>query len=69
MPRMGLSGVGFWLIGDTGFPKNGRRSVGVARQYCGLLDKQDNCQIAVSVSLASEQASVPAAWQLYLPRE
>ncbi|MGT2477539.1 transposase [Paraburkholderia terrae] len=65
----GLSGGGFWIIDDTGFPKKGKHSVGVARQYCGLLGKQDNCQVAVSVSLAFEPASVPVVWQLYLPRE
>ena len=43
--------------------------MGVARQYCGVLGKQDNCQVAVSVSLACEAASVPVAWQLYVPRE
>jgi SRSO17 transposase len=69
VPRMDLSGGGFWIIDDTGLPKKGKHSVGVARQYCGVLGKQDNCQVAVSVSLASEQASVPVAWQLYLPRE
>jgi len=40
----------------------------VTRQYCGVLGKQDNCQVAVSVSLACEQGSLPVAWQLYLPR-
>jgi SRSO17 transposase len=69
VPRMDLSRGGCWIIDDTGFPKKGKHSVGVARQYCGVLGKQDNCQVAVSVSLASEQASVPVAWQLYLPRE
>jgi len=57
------------IIDDTGFPKQGVHSVGVARQYCGQLGKQDNCQVAVSVSLANEQYSVPAAYQLYLPAD
>jgi SRSO17 transposase len=67
VPKMNLSGGGFWLVDDTGFPKKGQHSVGVARQYCGMLGKQDNCQVAVSVSLACEQASLPLKWQLYLP--
>jgi SRSO17 transposase len=58
-----------WIIDDTGFPKKGRHSVGVARQYCGQLGKQDNCQIAVSLSLANHEASLPIAWRLYLPLE
>jgi SRSO17 transposase len=57
------------LIDDTGFPKQGTHSVGVARQYCGQLGKQDNCQVAVSVSLANEQYSLPVAYRLYLPKE
>jgi SRSO17 transposase len=57
------------LIDDTGFPKQGMHSVGVARQYCGQLGKQDNCQVAVSVSLANEQYSLPVAYRLYLPKE
>ena len=69
VPKMDFSDGGWWVIDDTGFPKQGRHSVGVARQYCGMLGKQDNCQVAVSVSLACEAASVPVAWQLYLPRE
>ncbi|EGY01855.1 transposase [Nitrospirillum viridazoti Y2] len=56
-----------WIIDDTGFPKKGTHSVGVARQYCGQLGKQDNCQIAVSLSLANAYASLPVAWRLYLP--
>src|SRR5438552_13093065 len=56
-----------WIVDDTGIPKKGRHSVGVARQYCGVLGKQDNCQVAVSVSGAHERASVPAAYRLYLP--
>jgi SRSO17 transposase len=56
-----------WIVDDTGFPKKGTHSVGVARQYCGQLGKQENCRVAVSVSLATEEASIPAAYQLYLP--
>ncbi|WP_137896402.1 IS701 family transposase [Ramlibacter sp. 2FC] len=69
VPLMDFTGGGWWIIDDTGFPKQGRHSVGVARQYCGMLGKQDNCQVAVSVSLACETASLPVAWQLYLPQE
>ena len=58
-----------WIIDDTGFPKKGRHSVGVARQYCGQLGKRDNCQVAVSLSLANHVASLPVAWRLYLPLE
>src|SRR5215203_4352046 len=58
-----------WIIDDTGFPKKGRHSVGVARQYCGQLGKKDNCQVAVSLSLANHAASLPIAWRLYLPLE
>jgi len=56
-----------WIVDDTGFPKKGQHSVGVARQYCGVLGKQDNCQVAVSVSVANEAVSLPVAYQLYLP--
>ena len=58
-----------WIIDDTGFPKKGRHSVGVGRQYCGELGKQDNCQIAVTLSIANHHASLPAAYRLYLPKE
>ena len=57
-----------WIVDDTGLPRKGKHSVGVARQYCGQLGKQDNGQVAVSLSLASETASLPIAWRLYLPR-
>ena len=56
-----------WIVDDTGFPKKGKHSVGVARQYCGQLGKQDNCQIAVSLSVANDHASLPIAYRLYLP--
>ena len=58
-----------WIVDDTGFPKKGTHSVGVARQYCGQVGKQDNCQVAVSLSVASDHASVPIAWRLYLPED
>ena len=59
----------FWIIDDTGFRKYGKHSVGVARQYCGHLGKTENCQVAVSLSLATVQGSVPLDYRLYLPEE
>src|SRR3954451_5853726 len=56
-----------WIVDDTGLPKKGKLSVGVARQYCGQLGKRDNCQVAVTLSVATEQASLPVAYRLYLP--
>jgi SRSO17 transposase len=56
-----------WIVDDTGFPKKGRHSVGVARQYCGQLGKQDNCQAVVSLSVANHHGSLPVAHRLYLP--
>ena len=56
-----------WIVDDTGFPKQGKHSVGVARQYCGQVGKQDNCQAAVSLSVSTWNASLPIAWRLYLP--
>jgi SRSO17 transposase len=58
-----------WIIDDTGFPKKGTHSVGVARQYCGQVGKQDNCQVAVSLSVANHHASLPVDYRLYLPKE
>ena len=69
VPRMDLSAGAWWIIDDTGFPKKGSHSVGVTRQYCGVLGKQDNCQVAVSVTLACQGGSLPVAWQLYLPKD
>jgi len=64
-----LGPIEAWIVDDTGIPKKGRHSVGVARQYCGQLGKQENCQVAVSLSVANAAASLPVAWRLYLPRE
>ena len=59
--------VRYWMVDDTAFPKQGKHSVGVARQGCGQLGKQENCQVAVSLSVANDQASLPIAWRLHLP--
>jgi SRSO17 transposase len=68
LPSIERSGpVRYWIVDDTSFPKKGRHSVGVARQYCGELGKQENCQVAVSLSVANDQASLPIAYRLYLP--
>src|SRR3954451_17686987 len=68
LPAMlGRGPVRAWIVDDTGLPKKGRLSVGVARQYCGQLGKRENCQVAVTLSVATEQASLPIAYRLYLP--
>ena len=56
-----------WVVDDTGFPKKGSHSVGVTRQYCGQVGKQENCRVAVSLSVATWTNSLPIAWRLYLP--
>jgi SRSO17 transposase len=56
-----------WVADDTGFVKKGTHSVGVARQYCGQVGKQENCRVAVSLSVTTQTASLPVAWRLYLP--
>lgn len=57
-----------WIVDDTSFPKKGKHSVGVARQYCGERGKTDNCQAMVSLSVATEAASLPVAHRLFLPQ-
>ena len=68
LPAMQKHGpVVCWIVDDTGFPKKGRHSVGVTRQYCGQVGKQDNCRVAVSLSVATWGSSLPIAYRLYLP--
>ena len=70
LPAMRKQGpVVAWIVDDTGFPKKGTHSVGVARQYCGQVGKQDNCRVAVSLSVATWNASLPVGYRLYLPKE
>src|SRR5882724_1049129 len=59
----------WWIVDDTSHVKKGQHSVGVARQYCGRLGKTENCQVAVSLSLANPHGSVPLDYRLYLPQE
>ena len=56
-----------WVVDDTGWVKKGTHSVGVTRQYCGQVGKQENCRVAVSLSISTAAASLPIAWRLYLP--
>lgn len=68
LPAMRQKGpVQAWIVDDTGFVKKGTHSVGVTRQYCGQVGKQENCRVAVSLSIAANTASLPVAWRLYLP--
>ena len=68
LPAMQVhSPITAWIVDDTGFPKKGTHSVGVARQYCGQLGKQENCRVAVSLSVATWGCSLPIAFRLYLP--
>ena len=70
LPAMQKHGpVVAWIVDDTGFPKKGKHSVGVARQYCGQVGKQENCRVAVSLSVATWSSSLPIEYRLYLPKE
>ena len=69
VPEMERHGpIEAWIIDNTGIPKQGKHSVGVARQYCGQLGKQDNCQVAVMLSLANHHASLPVAYRRWALR-
>ena len=57
-----------WVVDDTGLVKTGTHSVGVTRQYCGQVGKQENCRVVVSLSITTAAASLPIAWRLYLPQ-
>ena len=68
LPAMQRKGpIAAWIVDDTGMVKKGTHSVGVTRQYCGQVGKQENCRVAVSLSVCTEYASLPIAWRLYLP--
>src|SRR5215471_9957207 len=70
LPRMEKKGpVVAWIVDDTGFPKKGSHSVGVTRQYCGQVGKQENCRVAVSLSVATWNWSLPIAYRLYFPKD
>src|SRR4051812_25015431 len=56
-----------WVVDDTGFPKDGTASPGVARQYSGTLGKVGNCQLGVSICAVTDAASCPLNWRLFLP--
>ena len=68
LPAMRKQGpIEAWIVDDTGLVKKGTHSVGVTRQYCGQVGKQENCRVAVSLSISTAEVSLPIAWRLYLP--
>ncbi len=69
VPTLGLDSGRYWIIDDSGHSKYGKHSVGVAHQYCGNVGKTANCQVAVSLSLATTHGSVPLDYRLYLPKD
>jgi len=69
LPQMDPRDGVYWFVDNPEFCKKGTHSVGVARQYCSEPGKRENCQVAVSLSVATEHASLPVAYRLYLPHE
>ncbi|MGH8112669.1 MAG: IS701 family transposase, partial [Rhodanobacteraceae bacterium] len=70
LPKLVRAGeVVHWIIDDTGIPKQGKHSVGVAHQFCSRTGRQDNCQVAASLSISTRRGSLPVGYRLYLPRE
>ena len=69
LARRAVAAIGpdAWVVDDTGFPKDGAASPGVARQYSGTLGKVANCQIGVSISAVTDTASCPLDWRLFMP--
>src|SRR4051812_4714891 len=61
--------IGYWIVDDSGMPKQGKHSVGVARQYCGNLGKRENCPVAGGLSVGNDHARLPVAYQLSLPQD
>lgn len=62
------SPIKFWIVDDTGMLKQGTHSVGVQRQYTGSAGKITNCQVATSLTLATQHGQLPVDFELYLPR-
>lgn len=64
-----LEPLAVWVIDETGWLKQGDKSVGVARQYCGAIGKQANCQVSVEMVVSDGQIAVPVAGRLYPPEK